>query len=157
MHSSLKCANPTDFGTSTIPMFRLNPHVYSKAVGLAVITAASTTTSPRLATKKWVYVLGVPTFVTVVVYAVVDRSNFQGYASAENTPLSNWRGGSFGLVDFFATSDYPGQYTFYVVRTFLSIVINISSVLVVLIDTVCLQVRRCCSSGTASIPMYRRY
>ena len=112
-----------------------------KVVGLAVITAASTTTPSRLAVKKWVYVLGVPMVVTVVVYATIDRSKFQGYPSAENTPLSNWRGGSFGLVDFFAASDYPGQYTFYVVRTFLSVVINISSVLLVLIDTVCLQVR----------------
>ena len=50
--------------------------------------------------------------VTVVVYASIDRSKFQGYPSAENTPLSNWRGGSVGLVDFFAASDYPGPVSY---------------------------------------------
>ena len=79
--------------------------------------------------------------VTAAVYAVLDRSKFQGYSSAENIPLSNWHGGSFGLVDFYAFFDDPEQYTLYAVRTFLSVVINISSVLLVLIDTVCLQVR----------------
>lgn len=78
---------------------------------------------------------------TAAVYAIADVAKFQGYALAENTPLSNWRGGSFGLVDFSVIFDDPGLYTFYVVRTFISIVINISSVLLVLIDTVCLQVR----------------
>lgn len=91
--------------------------------------------------KKWVYVLGVPTAVTVAVYAIVDLSKFQGYSLAEKAPLSNWRGGSFGLVDFPVMLYNPGLYAFYIVRTFISIVINISSVLLVLIDTVCLQVR----------------
>ena len=117
------------------------PLLRSKVVGLAVITAASTTTSSRLAVQKWVYVLAVPTVVTALVYAAMDRSKFQGYSSAKNIPLSNWSDGSFGLVDFYAIFDDPGQYTLYVVRLFVSIVINITSVLLVLIDTVCLQVR----------------
>lgn len=83
----------------------------------------------------------VPLALTVAVYAIIDMSKFQGYSSEDGMPLSHWRDGSLGLVDFSALLDAPGSYSLYVVRTSLSIVINISSVLLVLVDTVCLQVR----------------
>lgn len=57
--------------------------------------------------------------------------------------MSNMGDGSFGLVDFGDLSgEESDQNWFYVVRTFLSIVINISSILLVLIDAVCLEVGR---------------
>lgn len=115
--------------------------VHPKVVGLALVTAASTTTPSEFAARKWIYVLVAPLLLTVAVYATFDRSKFAGYSSAANTPLTNWRGGSFGLVNFSVMSDAPGLYMLYILRTFFSIVINVSSVLLVLIDTVCLQAR----------------
>ena len=99
------------------------------------------TAPPQLTAYKWIYVLVVPLALTVAVYAIVDTSKFQGYSSEERLPLSNWKGGTFWLVDVSAFLDAPKTYALYIVRMILSIVINISSILLVLIDTVCLQVR----------------
>jgi len=88
-------------------------------------------------------VIGAPMVLTLLVYAVVDRSKFEGYSSAESVPMSNMGDGSLGLVDFGGLrGEGADQDWFYVVRTFLSITINISSILLVLIDAVCLEVGR---------------
>lgn len=113
-----------------------------KAVGLAVVAFASMTASPQFTAHKWTYVLVVPLALTVAVYAINDTSKFKGYSAVERFPLSNWKGGSFGLLDVYALFDDPSSYALYTVRTFLSIVVNVASILLVLIDTVCLEVRR---------------
>ena len=136
------------FSLIAVPHAAVYP-THAKVVGLAVVTAASITTPAQFAAQKWICVLVVPLALAAAVYALIDTSKFQGYSSEERMPLSHWRGGSFGLVDFSALLDAPRLYTFYVVRTFLSILINISSVLLVLIDTVCLQVRIRRLEGTA--------
>ncbi len=88
-------------------------------------------------------VIGAPMILTLLVYAVADRSKFQGYSTAESAPMSNMGDGSFGLVGFgHLSGEGADQNWFYVVRTFLSITINISSILLVLVDAVCLEVDR---------------
>lgn len=109
-------------------------------VGLVTVSIACCTTPDGAKTKKWAFVVGAPTVFTAVVYAVIDRSKFEGYSSAEYPPLSNWSNGSFGLrnfSEFWATPDRG----FYVVRLFVSITLNICSILLVQIDAVCLEVR----------------
>lgn len=68
---------------------------------------------------------------------------------AENAPLSNWVDGSFGLAGFgLFLGDTPSQHWFYVVRMILSITIVLTclySVLIALIDAVCLEVGRTAS------------
>lgn len=107
-----------------------------------MITASSIRVPSTLIDYKWALVIGVPLVVTVLVYAVIDHSKFQGYSAAANSPLSNWGDGSVGMVDFSEISQAPGRHLFYIVRTWFSVVINISSILLILIDSVCLQVRR---------------
>lgn len=85
-------------------------------------------------------VVGVPLVFTLLVYAVGDRTKFTGFPS-ENAPPSNWGDGSLGVVRFSEIWDAPTQHWFYIARTFLSITINISSILLVLVDAVCLEVR----------------
>ena len=87
-------------------------------------------------------VVGVPLALNTLVYAMFDRSKFQGYNDLDRPPLSGWGAGSFGAVDFSRLFEAPGEYLFSVVRTFMSVVINICSILLVLIDAVCLEVRR---------------
>lgn len=115
--------------------------MHEQVVGLATILAASCMDFCSNKAKKWAVVGGVPMLFTAMIFVVIDRSKFQGYASAEHAPLSNWGGGSFGAVDFSKLWESPMQHWFYVVRTFFSVTINISSILLVLIDAVCLQVR----------------
>lgn len=113
----------------------------AQVIGLAIVTTACVKTSPKNITKQFILVAGAPVLVTMVVYAVIDPSKFQGYSTAENPPLSNWGGGSFGLIDFSQLWKTPSQHWFYIVRTFSSVIINICSILLVLIDAVCLEVR----------------
>lgn len=118
----------------------------TKLLGLAIITASCSKASNAANNKKkWICVTLAPTILTMLVYAVSDRSKFQGYSSAHDTPLSNWSDGSFGLAEFgelFGGS--PRPHWFYVIRLIFSITINISSVLLVLIDAVCLEVGYAC-------------
>lgn len=118
------------------------PASETQIVGLAIITASCSKSSGAAdVTKKWMFVILAPTILTILVYAVGDRSKFQGYATAENTPLSNWGDGSFGMASFDGfLSHIPNEHWFYVVRLIFSITINVSSVLLVLIDAVCLEV-----------------
>lgn len=119
-------------------------------VGLAIITAAfAKVSNSDNNTRKWMWIIGLPMVLTVLVYAVVDRSKFQGYSLAEKAPLSNWRGGSMGTLDFSTFGNAPQKHWFYIIRMFVSIVINISSILLVLIDAVCLNVRL--SSGRSIV------
>lgn len=76
----------------------------------------------------------------MLVYAMTDRTKFEDFSS-ENTPLSNMGEGSLGVVSFSEIWDAPKQHCFYIVRMVVSITINISSILLVLIDAVCLAVR----------------
>lgn len=94
-------------------------------------------------TKKWTMVVAIPLALTLVIYSATDRTKLQGYLTPGSAPLSNWGAGSFGTVDFSelsASSASSRQLWFYVVRLFLSIGINVSSILLVLIDAVCLEV-----------------
>lgn len=109
-------------------------------MGLAVVSAACCRTSRHVKTKKWAFVIGVPLAINILIYAALDRSKFQGYSGLERFPLSSWGAGSFGEVDFSRLGDEPKAYLFSVIRIFLSIVINICSVMLVLIDAVCLEV-----------------
>lgn len=120
-----------------------NGTIWTRAqiVGLVVITVACTDVSSSISNvKKWLYAVAVPWVFTLLVYAATDRTKFEGFPS-EETPLSNWRDGSFGVVSFDEIWDAPGQHCFYILRMFFSIVINISSILLVLIDAVCLEAR----------------
>ncbi|CAM9405360.1 unnamed protein product [Ectocarpus sp. 4 AP-2014] len=120
--------------------FTLQPVTWQMVIGLAIITAAFAKVSNSDNTmRKWMWIVGLPMVSTVLVYAVVDRSKFQGYSLAEKGPLSNWRSGSVGTLDFSAFGNAPQKHWFYVIRMFFSIVINISSILLVLIDAVCLN------------------
>lgn len=114
----------------------------TKIVGLAIITASCGRVSdPASNMKKWLWVILAPMALTMLVYAVGDRSKFQGYSSVENAPLSNWSNGSFGVADFSDFfDDVPNQHWFYVIRLMCSISINVSSILLILIDAVCLEV-----------------
>lgn len=76
-----------------------------------------------------------------MVYAIVDHSKFEGYSSAEHPPLSNWSGGTFGILSFYALWAAPYHQGFYIIRLFVSITFNVCSILLVLIDAVCLEVR----------------
>jgi len=109
-------------------------------MGLAVVSTACCRTSDNTKTRKWAFVIGVPLALTNLVYAVFDRSKFQGYSGLERSPLSSWGAGTFGELDFSRLGEDPKAYWFSVVRVFMSVVINISSVLLVLIDAVCLEV-----------------
>lgn len=112
-----------------------------QVVGLATVSAACCTTSDGSKAKKWAFVVGAPTVLTALVYATIDQSKFEGYSSADQPPLSNWGGGSFGLLSFFelwASSYHQGVY---VIRLVVSITLHICSILLVLIDSVCLEVR----------------
>eukprot|EP00752_Nemacystus_decipiens_P005826 g5266.t1 len=123
--------------------FTLQPFTWQNMLGLAIITASCSQGSDGAnITKKWVIVIVVPTLLTMLVYAVGDRSKFQGYSNAENAPLSNWSNGSFGIASFSELlADAPNQHWFYIIRLIFSITINVSSVLLVLIDAVCLEFR----------------
>lgn len=76
---------------------------------------------------------------TMLVYAADDPSKFQGYRSAEIASLS-WGTASFGAIDFSEIRKHQRRYWLYTVRTFLSVVVNIPSVLLMLIDGVSLEV-----------------
>lgn len=116
-------------------------------MGLAVVSAACCRTSGNTKTTKWAFVIGVPLAINTLIYAVFDQSKFQGYSGLERPPLSSWGAGSFGEVNFSRLGDEPKAYLFSVVRMFLSIVINICSVMLVLIDAVCLEVEKVKSYG----------
>lgn len=127
-------------------------------MGLAVITAScaevSNPANPAENIRKWKLVVGAPMVLTVLVYAVADRSKFQGYSSAASAPLSSFGDGSFGIAEFDELLDeWSPQHWFYVCRTFLSITINISSILLVLIDAVCLEVGRVFISERSRLTM----
>lgn len=107
-----------------------------------MITASSVKLPPALVGLKWVLVVGVPLVLTMLVYAVIDRSMFRGYSTAPSSPLSNWSESSVGMVDFSELWKAPAIYVFYIIRTWFSIVINISSILLIIIDAVCLEVRK---------------
>lgn len=113
-------------------------------MGLAIITASCARVSDTAHnTKKWIFIILAPVMLTMLVYSVGDRSKFQGYSSAENAPCSSWGSGSFGVADFTEFfADSPKQNWFYVIRLIFSITINVSSILLVLIDAVCLEVGR---------------
>lgn len=92
--------------------------------------------------RKSAFVIGAPLVLTTLAYAVFDRSKFQGYSANDRPLLSNWGGGGFGAVNFSRLRDDSERYCFYVVRTAMSIVINICSVMLVLGDAVGLEVRQ---------------
>lgn len=118
----------------------------TKLLGLAIITAScSKPSDPATNKKMWIVIILAPMILTMLAYAVGDRSKFQGYSSAESAPLSNWGDGSFGLVNFGEIlADVPNQHWLYVMRLIFSITINVSSILLVLIDAVCLEVGYTC-------------
>ncbi|CAN0471273.1 unnamed protein product, partial [Ectocarpus sp. 12 AP-2014] len=119
--------------------FTLQAFTWQIIVGFGIVTAACGTAAPEKQLKKWMYVLGVPMVITVAVYAALDRSKFQGYSLADHPPLSNWGMGAFGTISFAELREAPRKYWFYVSRTFLSVNINVSSILLILIDAVCLE------------------
>lgn len=121
---------------------RKNLNGKTQILGLAIITASCSKVSDAAnVVKKWIFVTLAPILLTMLVYAVGDRSKFQGYSTAENAPLSNWGDGTFGIANFAElVADTPNQHWFYVIRLIFSITINVSSVLLVLIDAVCLEV-----------------
>eukprot|EP00752_Nemacystus_decipiens_P012202 g10818.t1 len=119
--------------------FALQPVTWQIVVGLLTVTAACCTTSDSAKTIKWTLVVGAPTVFTALVYAVIDRSMFEGYSSSEQAPLSNWGNGSFGAMSFFELWAAPYHQAFYIVRMIISITLNICSILLVLIDAVCLE------------------
>lgn len=126
-----------------------------QVVGLATITAACCNTSDDIKTKKWAFVVGVPLLFTTLVYAVTDQSKFQGYFFAERPPpLSNWGGGTFGVINFSELWAPPYHQGLFVVRMFVSITVNICSILLVLIDAVCLEVRE--ASRVCCVLLYLR-
>ena len=106
------------------------------------MTAACIRSSGIRKTRKWSLIVGVPLALNTLVYAIFDRSKFQEYHGLDRPPLSGWGAGSFGDMDFSRLFEAPGKYWLSVVRTFLSVVINVCSILLVLIDAVCLEVRR---------------
>lgn len=107
-------------------------------VGLAIVAAACCKAGDSR-TRKSAFVVGAPFVLTTLAYAVFDRSKFQGYSFIEHPPLSNWGAGAFGAADFSKLWDEPRLYL-YVFRATISIAINISSILFVLVDAVSLQV-----------------
>lgn len=113
-----------------------------QVVGLATVSIACCRASDANKTKKWAFVVGAPTVLTALVYAVIDRSKFQGYSSAEHPPLSHWGGGGrFGVMfDFSGLFAAPCLQGVYIVRVFISITLNVCNILLVLIDAVCLEV-----------------
>ncbi|CAM9353417.1 unnamed protein product [Ectocarpus sp. 12 AP-2014] len=119
--------------------FTLQAFTWQIIVGFGIVTAACGTAAPEKQLKKWMYVLGVPMIITIAVYAALDRSKFQGYSLADHPPLSNWGMGAFGTINFAELREKPRKYWFYVSRTFLSVNINVSSILLILIDAVCLE------------------
>ncbi|CAM9779260.1 unnamed protein product, partial [Pylaiella littoralis] len=122
--------------------FTLQPFTWQSIVGLAVITVACGEVSdPNSIVKKWLCAVGLPVVFTLLVYATTDRTKFEEFPS-DKTPLSNWRDGSLGIVSFYEIWDAPRQHCFYIVRTFFSITINVSSILLVLVDAVCLEEMR---------------
>lgn len=76
----------------------------------------------------------------MLVYAIVDVSKFRGYDEEEHRPLSNWGSSTWVAVDFSEILKNPERCTFYVLRMTLSVLINISSILLIIIDAVCLVV-----------------
>lgn len=118
-------------------------HTFARTQGIsfAIIIAGSMTLPPAYTTRIWIYMVVSSTSLTVLVYAAFDRTKFEGYLNSESHPLSSWSRGTYGLVDFFEIKKFPGLYSFYILRTCLSIIINVSSVLIVLIDSMCLKVR----------------
>ncbi|CBJ33435.1 putative transporter [Ectocarpus siliculosus] len=119
--------------------FSLQAFTWQIIVGFGIITAACGKAAPEKQLKKWMHVLGVPMVITVAIYAVLDRSKFQGYSLADHPPLSNWGMGAFGTINFSELRETPRKYWFYISRTFLSVNINVSSILLILIDAVCLE------------------
>ncbi|CAN0022943.1 unnamed protein product [Ectocarpus sp. 6 AP-2014] len=119
--------------------FSLQAFTWQIIVGFGIITAACGKAAQEKQLKKWMHVLGVPMVITVAVYAVLDRSKFQGYSLADHPPLSNWGTGAFGTINFSELRETPRKYWFYISRTFLSVTINVSSILLILIDAVCLE------------------
>lgn len=110
-------------------------------VGLGVITfACAKVSNPTNNLKKWLCIILVPEVLTLLVYAVTDRTKFEGFPS-EIAPLSNMGEGSLGAASFYEIWDAPKRHCFYIVRTVVSIIITISSILLVLIDVVCLEVK----------------
>lgn len=131
------------------------PAARAQIIGLAIITAAFSFTAHQSITKRFVCIVGIPVAVTMLVYAVTDRSKFHGFSSEDEfEPLSNWRGGSFGVVDFSQLWKAPVRHGFYIVRVFSSVTINICSILLVLIDAVCLEVRHQSGRGQEDRPTY---
>ncbi|CAM9690600.1 unnamed protein product [Hapterophycus canaliculatus] len=110
----------------------------AQIVGLCIITGACGDVIEGRKARKWTMIIGIPPVLTLAVYSLTDRTKFDGYLSVD-APLSNWGAGSFGTVDFAELSGPSRQLWFYVVRLFLSVSINISSILLVLIDAVCLE------------------
>lgn len=78
--------------------------------------------------------------VTMLVYAATDPSKFHGFRSAGSAPFASLGSGSFGTIDFSEVRRHRGRYGLYAARTFLSVVMNIPSVLLVLMDAVSLEV-----------------
>ncbi|CAM9440375.1 unnamed protein product [Ectocarpus fasciculatus] len=119
--------------------FTLQAITWQIIVGLGIVTAACGKVAREKQVRKWMYVLGVPMAITFVAYGAFDRSKFRGYSEADHPPLSHWGTGTFGMIDFSELREEPRRYSFYVIRTFLSVIINISSILLILIDAVCLE------------------
>lgn len=113
-----------------------------KGIGLAVVTAACTKLPRDYDRKKWLFIVGAPLVLTTIAYASGDRSKFQGYSTASDAPLSSWRYTTLQAINFHDFENAPGKYAFYIVRMTLSVLINVSSILLILIDAVCLEVRR---------------
>ncbi|CAM9293468.1 unnamed protein product [Discosporangium mesarthrocarpum] len=107
---------------------------WKNIMGLLVVTFSCI---PWTSKYKWHLVVGIPILITMVAYAISDESKFDGYQSG--TPLSDWDAGTVGALSFGEVTKDPFNFGFYIVRTSVSIVINVSSILLVLLDAICLQ------------------
>ncbi|CAM9606327.1 unnamed protein product, partial [Choristocarpus tenellus] len=120
-------------GLLTANDFALPKFTWELALGLLIITGSCISWPTR---QKWPLLVGIPIAVTTIVYAVFDRSKFEGYSSF--SPLSEWSNGTMGLISFNGFLE-TGFYWIYILRTSFSIVINVSSILLILVDAICLQ------------------
>ncbi|CAM9641402.1 unnamed protein product [Choristocarpus tenellus] len=119
------------------------------ALGLLIVTGSCISWSSR---SKWPLIVGLPIAITLIVYAIFDRSKFEGYSSS--SPLSKWSEGTAGTISFREISGY-GSYWFYILRISFSIVINVTSILLILMDALCLQDMRKDSKGMTKIDTHK--
>ncbi|CAM9290189.1 unnamed protein product [Choristocarpus tenellus] len=100
------------------------------ALGLLAITGSCISWPTRI---KWPVTIGLPLAVSITVYAVNEHSRFQDYSNL--SPVSEWNEGTVGLISFSDLSE-DRQYWFYILRTSFSVVINMTSILLILADVI---------------------